>query len=131
MPEAPLTGGTSPRGHAVVTLLVIGAGLALLGLINVGIGRDKADEHARSLAAIEARADDPSTDVTARDLENARGKRAFYLGVQQAGWWLVAGGLALGGVGLTAAWLSERGAARAMARGVTAGPNRDHASTLR
>lgn len=131
MPKAVSTRGAPARGHTVVTLLVIGAGLALLGLINVAIGRDKADEHTRALASIEARADDPSTDVTARDLENARGKRAFYLGVQQAGWWLVAGGLALGGVGLTAAWLSERGTARAMARGVTAGSTRDPASTLR
>ena len=118
------------RNHTVATLLVLGTGLAVLGLVNVWIGRDKAGDHGRALAAIEERADDPTSDVTPRDLENARGKRAFYLGVQQAGWWLVAGGLALSGVGLTATWLHERGLARGSARSVTTPSSSSRGSTL-
>lgn len=118
------------RRQTIATLLVIGAGLAILGLVNVWIGSDKAGDHGRSLAAIEERADDPTSDITSRDLENARGKRAFYLAVQQAGWWLVAGGLALSGVGLTATWLNDRGQARGAARRVAAASTSGHRSTL-
>ena len=125
-----MTEARPSRNHTVATLLVIGAGLAILGLINVAIGREKAAEHGRTLASIEARADDPSTDVTARDLENARGKRAFYLGVQQAGWWLVAGGLALTGVACTATWWGVRFDARVTARSVTPPASADRRSTL-
>ncbi|MFN7951114.1 MAG: hypothetical protein U0610_05280 [bacterium] len=102
---------SSERGgptRSILTLCVIGAALITLGGVNLWIGRDKATDYDVNIVRLERAAEDADPDTSPRDLENARGKRAFYLGVQQAGWWLVAGGLAFLGVGLAVAWIEQR-----------------------
>ncbi len=102
---------SSERGgptRSILTLCVIGTALIALGGVNLWIGRDKATDYDVNIVRLERASEDADPDTSPRDLENARGKRAFYLGVQQAGWWLVAGGLAFLGVGLAVTWIEQR-----------------------
>jgi hypothetical protein len=97
------------RRRTVGSLLVVGGGLVLLGATNVWIGRDKGGDYTETIARLERSVAAGTDDASPREVENARGKHAFYLGVEQAGWWLAAGGFGLGAIGLGVAWIESRG----------------------
>lgn len=107
-----MTAARGPMTRTSVTLAVIGAGLIALGGVNLWIGRDKTADYDVTIDRLEKAADDADPDTSPHDLENAHGKHAFYLGVQQAGWWLVAGGFAFLAVGLAVVWVDQRRAER-------------------
>ncbi len=96
------------RRRTMLSFLIVGAGLAVLGGTNVWIGADKAGDYVDTIARIKNRIESGSDEASPRDLENARGKHSFYLGVEEAGWWLTAAGLALGCVGLGVALAEVR-----------------------
>lgn len=95
---------TPGRRRSVGTLLAVGGCLLVLGVANIRIGHGKATEYGVEAGTTA----EHGSDTAQRAAENARGKQAFYLGVQQAGWWLAVAGLGAIALGLALALLDAR-----------------------